>query len=376
MERRVDEWEWLEFQWPYLLQWLGGVNEIRRLAGETGAFERARKIEKPEDLLQLLLMWTAGERSLKEVSTIAAAADLADVSDTALIKRFRKCAGWLEAMIGGVLLERSAGLGASLRVRVIDASALNRAGRTGIDHRLHLGIDLARHRIDSVELTDTRAGETLERFEFRAGEVALADRGYGSRAGLAKVDGSGAFFVVRFAWSNLPLENGDSTPFDLFAALRSLPEARAGEFKVRFRAPEGEAVDARLVAIRKSEPAAEAARQEAIRERSKHGKVDARTLEAAGYFFVLTNLPEISPANLLQLYKLRWQIEMKFKTLKSVLHVGTIPAKTDQMFRVYVLAKILIALLIDDLIEKADSFSPWGYPISADQHLAFDAAPS
>ncbi len=375
MERR-DEWEWLEFQWPYLLQWLGGVKEIGRLAEETGAFERPRKIEKPEDLLQLLLMWTAAERSLKEVSTIAAAADLADVSDTALIKRFRKCAGWLGAMIGGVLWERSAELGGSLRLRVLDASALNRAGRTGIDHRLHLGIDLARHRIDSVELTDAEAGETLERFEFGAGEVVLADRGYGSRAGLAKVVRSGSFFIVRFAWSNLPLENEDGRPFDLFGALGSLPEARAGDFKVRFRAPDGERIEARLVATRKSEPAAEAARREAIRERSKHGKVDARTLQAAGYFFVLTNLPEISPASVLQLYQLRWQIEMKFKTLKSVLHLGSIPARTDQMFRVYVLAKILIALLIDDLIEKADSFSPWGYPISADQPVAVDASSS
>lgn len=127
-------------------------------------------------------------------------------------------------------------------------------------------------------------------------------------------------------------------------------------------------LEARLVAIRKSEPAAARARKEVLREQTRKGRLslDVRTMEMAGYLFVLTNLPPTCSAkSVLQLYRLRWQIEMKFKTLKSILHLDHVPARTDEGLRVYVFAKLLIALLIDSLIAQTDSFSPWGYPLPA-----------
>ena len=187
----------------------------------------------------------------------------------------------------------------------------------------------------------------------------------------------GAFFVVRFAWPAVPLESADGQSFILLEALRSLPEAGVGEFAVRFAGSNGKRVEARLVATRKSEPAAARARQKALREKTKNGvkAVDIRTLELAGYFFVLTNLPsDVSAESVLQLYRLRWQIEMKFKTLKSLFHLDNVPARNDESLRVYVLAKLLVALLIDSLLDEADSFSPWGYPITPPQQLAPDSA--
>jgi len=77
-----------------------------------------------------------------------------------------------------------------------------------------------------------KEGEKLERFSFRAGEIVVGDRGYGQRAGLAKLARDGVFFVIPFAWSNVPLETLDEDPFELFEALRSLPEACAGESRL------------------------------------------------------------------------------------------------------------------------------------------------
>lgn len=206
----------------------------------------------------------------------------------------------------------------------------------------------------------------------------MADGAYGQRGPLAKVARAGAYFIVKFPWSNVPLETIDGSSFDLFKWLRTLDEAAPGEVAVQFRAPDKEPVRCRLVAIRKSEPAAAAARQKALRQRNKRSEaIDMRTLEAVGYTFVLTNLPdEISAESVLSLYRLRWQIEMKFKTLKSVLHLGRVPVRTDEGLRVHVLAKLLIALLIESLIFQAESFSPWGYPIASGERLAPDAIPS
>jgi hypothetical protein len=377
MKERVDEAEWIEFQWPYLMTFLGGADQVRKKAYETGAFARARKVETPEALLQLLLIWAAGGHSLMETAALAADSGLADVSDVALLRRFEKCGDWLGDLLGQVLTGGQQCSPSPAQVRLIDATTISRPGKKGIDHRIHLGMDLRTNRIDSVELTGVKQGETLTRFSFRAGEINIGDAGYGQRAGLAKVARAEAFFIVRFAWSNLPLETRDGKPFALLEALETLPEASPGEFPVRFRAADGEYFEARLVAIRKSEAAATEGRRKTLAERTKHGSIDARTLQAAGFFFVLTNLPPTySAESVLQMYRFRWQIEMKFKTLKSVLHLGDIPVRGEQMLRVYVLAKLLIAVLIDSLIYLADSFSPWGYRLSAIQPVETDSVAS
>ena len=378
MKEWVDVREWVEFQWDYLVTFLGGKARVNELAYATGAFTRSRKIADPEVLLQLLMMWTVGEQSLMDTATLAAAEGLVDVSDAALIKRFHKCGDWLGALLGEVLIDRQADLAHGLRVRVIDATTITRAGSEGTDHRVHLGIDLKTNRVDSAELTTVKGGESFERFSIQAGEILVADAGYAQRAALARVDRAGAYFVVRFPWSNVPLETMDGVPFDLFGFLRSLPEAAPEQVHMQFRGPDKKPIRCRVVAIRKSEPTAQAARQKALRQRNKSGEaIDLRTIEATSYTFVLTNLPEeISPESVLELYRLRWQIEMKFKTLKSVIHLGRVPVRTEQALRVHVLAKLLIALLIESLLYEGESFSPWGYPLTAGQRVAAHALPS
>lgn len=378
MKERVDVREWIEFQWPYLMAFVGGKERVNELAYATGAFSRARKIADPEALLRLLLMWTVGEQSLMDTAALAAEEGLVDVSDAALIKRFHKCADWLGALLGDLLIERSADIAIGLRIRILDATTITRAGRKGTDHRVHLGLDLGSNRIDSAELTNVKGGETFDRFTVRAGELLLADAAYGQRGPLARVVRAGAYFIVKFPWSNVPLETVDGSPFDLLKWLRTLDEAEPEEVVVQFRAPDKESVRCRLVAIRKSEPVAAAARQKALRQRNKRSEaIDMRTLEAVGYTFVLTNLPdEISAESVLSLYRLRWQIEMKFKTLKSVLHLGRVPVRTDEGLQVHVLAKLLIALLIESLLFQGESFSPWGYPLASGERLAPDAIPS
>jgi hypothetical protein len=87
MKERVDVREWVEFQWPYLIAFVGGATRVQTVAEQTGAFTRARKIENAEVLLRLILMWAVAERSLMETAAIAAEAGLADVSDAALPKQ-------------------------------------------------------------------------------------------------------------------------------------------------------------------------------------------------------------------------------------------------------------------------------------------------
>ena len=64
---------------------------------------------------------------------------------------------------------------------------------------------------------------------------------------------------------------------------------------------------------------------------------------------LVTSLPAAVPTSeVLQAYRLRWQVELAFKRLKSLLGLGRLPAKGEALARSWLLAHLIIALLIED----------------------------
>ena len=119
--------------------------------------------------------------------------------------------------------------------------------------------------------------------------------------------------------------------------------------------------------------AADRARRKLRRVASKNGKqLKPETLEFAGYVFVLATLaPGLLDTNaILDLYRARWQIELCFKRLKSLLRLGHLPKQSDESARAWIQAKLLTALLIERLTEQARCFSPWGFDRAAAQPMA------
>jgi hypothetical protein len=228
-----------------------------------------------------------------------------------------------------------------------------------------LAFDLASWSIDQVQLTGAEGGESLTRFEFSPGDLVLGDRGYGHRKGLEAVLQAGADFIIRIGWQNLPLWRSDGQRFNVLLALRALPDARPASYEVRLT-PEPASPPLRFVAVRKTEASAQQAREKLLRARRKKGTLlDARSLEACGYIFLLTSLPVAAwdDAAVLEWYRFRWQIELAFKRLKSILQFGVLPAKDAALARTILYSKLLAALMLDDYTERFLSFSPWGYPL-------------
>lgn len=360
------------FQWPYLLRF---IPEFEQSALALGALRRRRNVRSPADLLRLALVYGYCDLSLRETAAWAASNQLADVSDVALLKRFRHCDAWLGHLVACKIAERSQwrdGSLGSLRVKLVDASAVSAPGSPGTDWRVHLGFDLRRMGITDLELTDARGGESLQRLRIAADELLVADRGYARGADLLAVARAKARFLVRLPWRNVPLVNPDGSPWDMMAFLRSIPDATCVDVAVGL--PDaGTNLPCRLLAVRKTEPAAEQSRKKALQEyRRKSRAVDPRTLEAAGYTFLLTNLPaeRLSAEQGLELYRYRWQIELAFKRMKSLLDFDLLRAREPPLARTYLFAKLLGALLIDDLTQRHLDFSPWGYPVRAPENLA------
>ena len=66
-------------------------------------------------------------------------------------------------------------------------------------------------------------------------------------------------------------------------------------------------------------------------ESKKQVKLSDETVYTHNYMFVITSLPaEISAAEILSCYRLRWQAELVFKRLKSLLQPGSVPTKKEE----------------------------------------------
>lgn len=264
----------------------------------------------------------------------------------------------------------------NLRVRIVDATHLSSPGAKGTVWRIHLGLDLGSLAVDHVELTDWRVGESFDRFPIDPDELLVGDRGYAHRDPMARVANAGGFFLVRLPWSAVPLHAPGDIPFELFGFLRSIPEAEARESTVSFVASDNSVVKSRLIALRKSAASAEVSRGKVLSDRKRKGRsIDPRSLEAAEYIILLTNLEadKLSCYQALEIYRLRWQIEITFKRFKSLLNLDHLAAREPRMVQTYVLAKILGALLIEDLTDRYLSFFPWGYPLRSTSHLSLAA---
>lgn len=332
---------------------------------------RRGKIEDAETLLRLLLLHVAGGLSLEQTSLRAREQGLAEVSDVALFKRLRRSEAWLQALSAHVLrtlpVAPLPSLGDRYRLRALDATFIQEPGSTGTDWRLHYSLRLPELVCDFFELTDAHGAEHLKRLPVRPGDVVLADRGYSQRSGAAAILKAGGELVLRLRPGGFPLLDRNGQPLDVPALLERelLQPGAAIDMPVQFE-HDGERFAARLCVVRKSAAATQAARKQDTYERTrKRGQVQARTLVMAAYVCVLTTLPEsvVTAEQVLELYRCRWQIELAFKRLKSLLSIGALPKTDPESCRAWMQAKVLTALLTDRLILESELFSPWGYRV-------------
>ena len=352
--------------WEILRQWL--PEDLQNQARQSGFLQRDRGIYDAELWLRLILMHVAGGLSLEQTAVRAKELGWAEVSAVAIFKRLSKAEKWLAGITKWMLERQQHQCGEvhwpqKWRVRLIDASNIQEPGSTGTDLRLHYSIRLPELVCDHFELTDDRGGEKLARFAFAPGELAIADRGYSHRAGVAHVLRAGADALIRWNPRSLPVENEDGSRHETMPWLRSLADKQPGEQTVWFSFGT-ERFKVRLCALRKSRTATEMAQKKRQREAKRKGNsLGENTLELAGYVLIITSVEKekLNSAEVLELYRGRWQIELAFKRLKSLLDAGHVPKKNDDSARAWMQGKIMTALLIEQLLWAGKLISPWGY---------------
>jgi hypothetical protein len=352
--------------WPIVCTFLPkGWQEMAR---SSGALRRARDIPNAEALLRLLLMHVANGYSLAETAVRASELGM-NLSAVAVFKRLRASEEWFRWLAEQERSRERVTVESQGRpVRIVDATTVSEPGSTGTDWRVHYVVNLASLQCDFFELTDVKGGETLRRIPVKAGDIMMGDRIYATPVGAAHVQAAKADLLVRLNRQSLPLYAGSEKQVDVLRLFRPLRIGHTKEWRTEVKHPDGGRITGRLIALKRSAEATRLARRRLqINASKKQKKVSSESWEAAQYFFVWTTLgSSFAEAAILELYRLRWQIELAFKRLKSIMGLGHLPKKDPASARAWLHGKIFASLLVERMVEAADAFSPWGYGLDSE----------
>jgi Transposase DDE domain len=233
-----------------------------------------------------------------------------------------------------------------------------------VDWRLHAIYDLDVGGFGHLELTDAHGAEAIHPGATTPGEIRIADRGYAkAKARLLlrnEMAQNGGDFIVRMGWKAFRLSEPDGSPFELCQYLNDLPaETDYVDASVQIERA-GAPFPIRLAIRRKPAQTVEAELKRIHRNASRYDReIDPRSLIAAQFVILVTTLDKhhVSTAEVFDIYRLRWQIELAFKRLESRLNVDQLPSKSEKGGKSWLYSQLIFAIATDvSAQEFLDSF--------------------
>lgn len=330
--------------------------EWQELAIEKRAFRRSRQIKSPLELLRLMFSYLLADYSLRQTAAALISRRIW-MSDQAVHNRLQHCRDWLAAVLGATLNQQmpvaKIKAGSTLRLRqikIVDGTVLNCPGATGTHYLLHLCFDAVKQTISAIKLTGAHVGEGFKNFEFGAGDLVLGDRIYAKSEQIIRVVEQGADVLVRVSLQQLKLFDEAGKLIDWKANLAAATESEKFSFAATVRNASGKTSQVWIHGQRFDERGRERGRRkvrlQAIKTRCK---TRAATILLSEWIVVLTTLEpsELSAQEALNLYRVRWQIEIYFKRLKMLLKLGRQRGKNKSaLAEADIYGRLLVALLV------------------------------
>jgi hypothetical protein len=354
----AGDWEMIEAQLP---------SEWRQLAEEHGVIkpvppQLGAKLNDPALVLRLILHHVALGVSLKVTCAMAAAANLVRLSAVSLHLRMRSSGAWLAAMLSKMTAAGAsfhASLWAGFEIVIADATVVTRPGAKGTTARVHYVLRLSDLALIQCEVTDEHGGETVRRFRVIPGQLWLLDRGYANPPGIAALHLAEAAVLVRYNFGSLPLYDVQGKRIDVRSkVLRLRKVGRAREWTAYVHPDKEDPIAGRLCAVRLPKDKASEARARLRKEQGKD--VTEEALEMADFVIVFTTVPKTSLTleRIFELYRLRWQVELKIKRDKSIAGLDTLPNFRPDTIHAWICAKLLAQQIAHRLTTPQVAFPP------------------
>lgn len=250
----------------------------------------------------------------------------------------------------------------SLRFIVIDGSTVQEPGATETTYRLHVAIDLINLSIRQIEVTTDKIGENLDHYQLDEGDVVLLDRGYNQPKTLVPFLDRGGDVVLRYNAHSMNLYEIETNEcgqermvkVDWQSRLQTL-EGQPGYFPVYLHHG-GKRIKVFMHAMPLPPEKAAQARRQARERAKKNGRNPSeKALYLSEWVLVVTSVPPalLDTAAIANLYRVRWQVELVIKRLKSLLHVDELRArKHSQLAELYLHGKLLYAAVTAKIAQQ------------------------
>ena len=243
-------------------------------------------------------------------------------------------------------------------------SIIKEPGKTGSPPwRLHFSFSLPDFQCNHFDICPSKGegtGESFSRYPIEKHDYIIGDRGYSTAKGIEYIDSNEAYVLVRLNTGSLPLFNSEHYSFDLLAHVKKLKrEFEIREWDVYVERGDTKLIKGRLCVLRKSNLKIEEAHKNLKAEAGrKQRNLKQETIEFAKYIILFCTYPikKFSKEDILEWYRLRWQVELVFKRLKSLLDTGHLPKFDPCSSRAWLYGKLFLALLTEKLAQTG-SFS-------------------
>ncbi len=198
-------------------------------------------------------------------------------------------------------------------------------------------------------MTDKHEGEHLGHYPLHEGDVVLVDRGYNQPGKLIEQVDQGVSVVMRYNPHGMNVYDSEGKKIDLYEALHGTTETSVC-LPVRV-CEAGEYIEGYIHACRLPPEQAEQARRGVRARARKKGRTpQERTLALAEWVLVFTNLaPSVLPtATVAAAYRVRWQVELVIKRMKSVLDIDKLRARENSpLAELYLHGKLLYTWVLE-----------------------------
>jgi IS4 transposase len=332
-----------------------GMEEIKKIlpkeweekAYELEAMGRSGEVKTAEDLLRLNMLYVTSGCSIGGTSTILKAGGAMKLNKNAVAERLEKSEKWLKWLsVNAGLVSRRPDWLEYRRVLAVDATREACPDAEKTVWNLHYMLDIFSLEAAEIKLTDEKCGEKLENYEtVSRGDIIIGDRAYGTLKSIEYAYNRMADYVFRLKADAFNLYDGTGKLVDMKKKIRRMRESAYKEFDLHYKYS-GELKPLRICVYRK----------DATEIKEVSDKTSDKQKFYHDYVIVGTSLTE-SAAQILELYRLRWQIELLFKRLKSIFNLDELKAKKEESVRVWFYCKLLLAAICEAL-DNMGRFSP------------------
>lgn len=175
-------------------------------------------------------------------------------------------------------------------------------------------------------------------------DLIIRDLGYFNLANFSKIIQKKAYFISRLSKSVFVyLNKYDDAPLDLIDYLEKL-NIKNKNIDIGIYIGKKDRIFVRLIGVKVPQEVVELRKQQYKKSRGANKELSDELKEWHNYTLMITNIPkeQLSLKSILKLYKIRWQIELFFKNMKSILVVDKMTGKNKFRIICFIYVKLAV----------------------------------